>query len=445
VFSGGPLVEAGGLTCKAGGTAIACGLPIVTKGTATAVVTTATNGSTSAVTVTLDGTNGAWDDYYAMVKCVGSGTRGTAGIKLQVSLDAGRTFGPVLSLGTATTLAIPNSGLTINFGAGDLKSGDHWRFSTTAPAWDVAGVAAGIVALASSQYGVAGWGSMHLVGVSSASDVANFQSDLEALVAQFLYERMITSAADALAPVVWGGSGETETAWVTRVATAFSAASAKRVCVAAGYYNMPSPYPNAYAGTPSYRRSIAWADAARRVKVATQRRGGAVSDGSLKTIVVDPASDPGDGFVYHDERNVQGLDAARFMTGITWPKRTGIFVCAENLMAPNGSQFTELVLGNVVDFASAIAYEIGVEEVSDDLLMTDAGTLDKIDALKLAGKINGALKSRMVDTKMVSSAACAVDTTANVGATRNILVAVTITTKLYVDSVTITFNVNVPV
>src|SRR5712691_1914384 len=55
---GGEFCESCGMVAKAGGTVIAVGIPLVTKGTATAVQATVPGGSTSAVTVTLDGTNG---------------------------------------------------------------------------------------------------------------------------------------------------------------------------------------------------------------------------------------------------------------------------------------------------------------------------------------------------------------------------------------------------
>jgi hypothetical protein len=443
-FAGGPLVEAAGLVCAAGGTVIAVSCPIVTPGTATAVTATVTT-STSTITVTLDGTNGAWDTYYVMMKCIASGTVGAAGMSVQISLDAGRTFGGTLFLGTANTLAIPNTGITLNFGAGRLTAGDYWRFSTTAPAPNDAGISAAITALANSAYGVAGWGSMHIVGTLSAATVTNIQAYLTTLTTtNFIFTRALTEARDAIAPVAWGGTGETESAWGTSLTTAFGSTSAKRVSVGAGYYNMPSTYPNSYAGTPSYRRPLTWADAVRRVLVQPQRRGGRVKDGSLSNIVVNPASDPGDGFIYHDETNNPVFDAARFMSAKTWPKKTGFFIVHENLMAPNGSQFTDLVLGNVIDVASDIAYVEGVNEISDDLTLTDTGTLAPTDALGLQNTIAGAIKTNMTDVAMISGATVAVSQTQNVLATSTIPITISILPRGYVDVITETINLGVP-
>jgi hypothetical protein len=442
-FENGPLVEAGGLTCQAGGTVVAIRLETISHGGATAVVPTIPGSSTSVVTVSLDGTNGAFDEYYVRVKCATGGTIGATGIVLQFSLDAGRHFGPLIPLRTASEYEIPNTGVTVEFGAGTLVAGDYWSFSTSAPTWDVGGVADAFEALRASPYGLAGWGSAHLVGVLASGDVAAVQTELEELEEHFIFSRLITSSRDAAAPTAWGGSGETESAWMTSITTAYSAVDADRVCVGAGYYNMPSPYRNAVAGSPSFRRPLAWADAVRRVGVPPQRRGGRVRDGSLTNISVDAGSDPLDGFIYHDERVNPGLDAARFLAAMTWAKKQGFYVCHENLMAASGSQFTELVIGNVIDIACDIAYETGLDEISDDLRTKDNGTLYETDATILQDAFDLALKTNMTDVAMITRGFTSVSRVANVLSTKKIPVTVTIVPRVYVDEVNITLNLGV--
>lgn len=442
-FTAGPLVEAAGLVTQAGGTVIAMRLTQTAAGTATAVVPVVTGGSTCVLTLTLDGTVGAYDDYYVRILCTYGGTRGTTGIQFKVSLDAGRNYGSIVSLGTATTYVISGTGITVNIAAGTMVAGDYWSFSTTAPAWDSTSLTAAITALANSAYGVSGWGSMHLVGVASATIVANAQTYLEALTgSKYIYSRTLASTRDALAPVAWGGSGETETTWITSLQTAFSATNAKRVTPGAGYYNMPSVYPNSSAGLPSYRRPLAWADAVRRVLVPPQRRGGRVKDGSLSNIIVNPASDPSDGFIYHDERANPGLDASRFMSAITWPKKQGFFICHENLMAQVGSQFTDLTLGNVIDVACDIAYATAVDEIGSDLQLQANGTLFPTDAIGLQNTINSALATFMTNVAMVSSATAVVDQSVNVAVTNNIVITVTVQPRGYVNSITETINLS---
>ena len=59
---------------------------------------------------------------------------GTGPIYIQTTLDAGRTWSPSIKLTTATTYTIPNSGITINFGTGNLNPGDVAYGVSTAPA-----------------------------------------------------------------------------------------------------------------------------------------------------------------------------------------------------------------------------------------------------------------------------------------------------------------------
>lgn len=438
-FTGGPLVEAAALTAANRGTVIAVSIPIVTPGTVTSVIATVPGSSTSAVTVASTG-DGIVDTFYVMVQCATGGTIGTNGIQIQVSLDAGRSFGASINLGLAVNYIIPNTGLRLEFGAGIMVAGDYWRFSTTGPKGNDAGIQAAVAALLASQYAVAGWGSMHLVGESSATTVTNVQSYIQSATSQYVYTRIISESRDALAPTAWGGSGETEVTWMASLATAFSATSAKRVCVGAGYYNTPTVLPNPVAGTPSYRRPLSWSDSVRRVNVAPQRKGGAVSDGALSTIVVNPVTDPGDGFIYHDERVNPGLDAARFMTAITWPKYQGFYICHENLMSPTGSQFTELVLGNVIDVACDIGYATAVQEIGDDLRLTASGSLLSQDATVLQNRIDQALSINMTNVSMVSDAYSSVSQTENVRSTHNIPIAITVNPKGYVNSISEVVN-----
>lgn len=439
-FGYGPLVEAAGLVCSSGGVVIAQRLPINAAGTAQAVQFTGTGDSV--ITVTLDGTIGAFDDYFVRVDVVKGGTIGTAGIQLRVSLDAGRHFGPTINLGTASTYTIPNTGITLNFAAGDLDAGDKAQFQTIAPQWDTAGVQAAVNALAASVFAVQGWGSMHLVGPCAAADATTIQGYIDGLRNRYNFARILLSARDAAAPTTWGGSGESEAAWMTALETAFSATSAKRIVVGGGYYNTPSAFPNAAAGTPSYRRSGTWSVAARRVLLQPNNSSWRVRDGSLANIVVDPSTDPGDGFIYHDEAITPGLDDARLMSFRTWPKKPGIFCTRDPLMSPVGSQFTLLPYGNVIDLACTIGYETGVEIVGDDLLTNDNGTLQTDSALTLQNGILGAINANMGG--MISNAVVSVDLSANVQATGNIPVAITVTQRTVIGKVTETVGLSIP-
>lgn len=452
-FVGGPLVEAGGMVCSVGNVCVAVSCPIVTKGTAYAVQATVPGGSTSVITTTLDSTNGCWDQYYVVVKCLTGCTIGVTGGIVQVSLDAGRNFGAPISLGTANTLVlgapfspvtVGGTGIQLNFGAGTLVAGDSWRFGTVAPTWNDAGVAAAITAFQASQYAVAGVGSAHIVGVSAAGDISAFQTDLQALVGNYIFSRAIVELRDALAPTTFGGSGETEATWIAALATVTSGETAQpRICADGGHYNTPSPYANAAGGSPSYRRPLAWTHAVRRTQIPLQRRAGRVKDGPYSTIAVNPATDVSDGFIYHDERVTPGLNAARIGSAMTWPKKgLGFFQCQEPLLSAPGSQFVELAIGNVLDAACDIGYAAGVEEVSDDLKTQANGTLDTVDLNVLQGGIQIALEEGLIQTPTVSAVTAVVSSTQNVLATGVIPITISITPRAYANSISETINLS---
>src|SRR5215471_2162706 len=423
-FIGGPLVEAGGLICQAGNVCVAVSAPIVTKGVATAVQPTVPGGSTSTVSVTVDTTPGAWDDYYVRLRCLTGGNVGTAGIVVQVTLDAGRSFGSPIALGTATLLylgqgalntpVVGGTGVQVNFGVGTMVAGDYWSFSTTGPQPDAAGRAAALAAYFASQFAVQGVGSVHIVGpLSGSTDISTLQTNLQTGTNGYVYQRAICELRDVFPPTAWGGSGESEATWMTSLATFVAGDVAQpRVTPDGGYYNTPSAFANQAGGLPAYRRPLAWSHAVRRTQIPLQRRAGRVKDGPYANITVNPSADPADGFVYHDERVTPGLNAARIGSALTWPKNgAGFFQCQEPLLSAPGSQFTELAIGNVLDVACDIAYAAGVEEVSDDLKAQKNGTLDPVALNTFQGAIQTALDQGMIQTPLVSDVTAIVSPT----------------------------------
>jgi hypothetical protein len=181
----------------------------------------------------------------------------------------------------------------------------------------------------------------------------------------------------------------------------------------------------------------------RRTEVGLATRAGRVKDGPYSNISVNPASDPSDGFIYHDERVTPGLNAARIGSAMTWPKKgQGFFQCQEPLLSANGSQFTEIVIGNVLDAACDIAYAAGVEEVSDNLQVQANGTLEPVTLNTFQGEIQNALNEGLVQTPLVSSVTAVVSKTQNVLGTGVIPVTITVTPLAYANSISETINLS---
>lgn len=395
-------------------------------------------------------TGTATDRYFVQVKIVTGGTIGTAGIVFQVSYDAGRNYGPQIALGTATTYALSDSnldtGLTLHFGSGTLTAGDTARCSTVAPAPSVAGIQSAIAALqAYSNLSGTQWGSMHIAAILQGSDATSIETTLDGLATNnFVYTRTICEVRDASPPAVWGGTGESGATWSAAILSDFASITARRVSPSAGYYNMPAAFPTYLAGTPSYRHSLGYAYAARECVIPAQRHAGRVRDGSLSQIVVNPNSDPGDGFVYWDSASGPTLDyflpggAGRFTTARTRQSLSGYYISNPLTLAPVGSDFTLMPRGLVMDVACAIAHSTLEQFVNADLQTAPNGTLLDKDADTVRMAVGGALTANMVNVGMISGFVVAVDQTNNIIVTSTLVVNITILGVGYILQETVT-------
>lgn len=431
----GTLTELCGKIISRGGTVLAVKTPSNTAGALSAVASTAA-GSTSVVTVT--GT--PYDTYYVRVKCTKTGTIAAAGPQFQISLDAGRTYGPVISLGSAVTYVIPNTGITLNFAAGHLDVGATYTFKATEPLWNTAGVQAAIAAFQATQYAMIGVGGTIVAGDATGADASTINGYLDTLAGQKVFTRALTNIRDASPPSAYAGTGETEAAWTTAINTSVSGVDAKRVLVGAGHYNMPSVIPNSAAGTPRYRRPYTWALACRQVQIPPQRHAGRVKDGALLDVVIDPTVDPSDGFVYHDERLNPGLKASRFAVAKTRIKKTGYYADDPFLMAATGSVFELLPLGIVMDIACGIVTDVGQTDINEDIRLNKNGTIFENEARSVESRMLRALTANMFNANMISGASVAVDRGNNVRSTKTVNVNVSIESRGYVLQENITIG-----
>ena len=422
-FGYGPLVELGALLISQGATVIATKCAQTAAGTAT--VPSGESGG-SAVTTTLDATAGAFDMYFCQLNITQGGTVGGAGqtIRFEVSLDAGRTFGPVQVVDVATaptTFAIPNTGITLNFSAGTIVAGDQIKFSTKEPKTSAANVATAIAALGNSAYALSGWGSMIVHGAAasadafSTADTATINTALDTLATGQLYDRCFVNVRDAIYPTAWGGAGETDSTDATALIAASTARNAKRVSACAGYYNVPSAIANTVASTPRYRRPCSWAIQARKTLVQVQTLSSRVKDGPLTTVVVDTTNDPTDGFVYHDERVNPGLDAAGYASLWTRLQQgSGFFVRSENLFSPIGSDFDLFAVGQCFDNFCNVLVRYFTTQIDESVRTNSNGTIYENDAQQLESGALAAVAAAMPGQYQAPNTSVTIDRSYNV-------------------------------
>ena len=414
------------------------------------IFTTSAPSATSVVpTITLDDTNGAWDDFNIQFTYTGlvAGTVGTGPIPFTLSLDANRNTGPVQQLGAATSFVIPNTGITLNFTSTQVfQPGDYFTLSTFMPAWDTAGIESAFEALLASPFAASGWGGDTVIlGPCTGANASTIDTYAEEILADnYQYTRVLVSVRDAKAPLAWGGPGESAATWSTEISTDYSEVGAKRIVASAGNYNMPSPTQAQAPVVPSitYRRNLGWALAARQISIPPQRSAGRVRDGSLQNIVINPSVDPTDGFVYWDERTQGGtLTAQRFSAATTRiPNLPGYYILVgPNLMSQAGSQFVILPQGNVIDVASAIFIQAAQQEINTDVLTNlVGGSLTALQASQIEAQILQPITINMVNTQEIQGAMVIVDTTNDVLETMNVNIACVVLARGYIETITAT-------
>ncbi len=385
-----------------------------TSGTATTV--SGATGNTSSSTVTVTGEPA--DDYEAVVSVVTGGTIGVGPVRIALSLDNGRNTGPSVNLGAATSYANPNTGLTLNFGGGALVTGDSFKFKTAAPAWGMGDVTSALSVLASSP--VAWGGGVHIVGIATGANATTCESDLDSMATnQFRYTFGLMSARD------FDPTDATEAAWMAAVEADFASVDAKRVCVGAGYVNVQSPIKNPVCGAPAYRRSISWPAAQRIVQVAPHVHLGRVRDGALLgTTGPGTASLTADGYIYHDERANPGFDTARLMAARTIVNRPGVYIRNPNLLAPPGSDFTQLHFRRVMDVACALTHDSLEEFINDSVRLNADGTILEKDAQHIEAIARSALNAGLVAPGDATSVVVVIDRTNNIQATSTLKITI---------------------
>lgn len=316
-FGGGPLVEAAAHYLEA------YGRPVVLVRTAasTAGIAGAVNddGVAGTSVITLTGT--PIDDHELAFRVVTGGTIGEAGITFQWSLDGGRTWSAVTSLGTSTTFAVPGSGVTINFAAGTLLAADTASARLTAPAWTTAELAAAVDALAAS---AVSWEILQPIGPLDADAVDSLDLKFAAMQAAGKDRSWIGNARMPAA-------GESEAAYLAAMQTALGAKATTFGSICAGACKLTSSVTGR-----KYRRPVSYVYAAREASVSEEINVADINLGPLRGVSIRDANGNPD---EHDESLNPGLDDARFTVLRTFEGEPGVYVNRPRLFSSPTSDF----------------------------------------------------------------------------------------------------------
>jgi hypothetical protein len=204
---------------------------------------------------------------------------------------------------------------------------------------------------------------------------------------------------------------------------------ADRVGVTAGHYNFVSPVTQT-----QFRRPLLWGAASRDAGVAIQVDLGEVDKGNIPLVL--PATP--DGFIYHDENYLSGLDAARFISMWSLAGLPGLYIMNPNLMAGPGSDFKWLQYGHVVDAACIIAYQYFVTRLSSPVRVdSTTGFILPTDANTLERSCNGRLNDGLTNAGAVSSAIATINRSENILSIQKIDVTIKIVPLAYLKSIAV--------
>lgn len=401
-FGSGPLVEAAAhrierygapvVVVRTGNTVAGTVSAITKSGTGTATCVIATSPAAAPV-----------DDYELVFKVVTGGTLGVAGVTYQVSLDGGRNFDPVQSLGVADIVAIGTSGVSFDFNTGTFVAGDTFKATTTAPQWNGSEMTAALDAL---KVTAIDWELVHIVGAIDATTFDNLETAIAGMMAAGRARAWIGNTRIPSA-------GETEAAY----ASALGALSAAKASTYGSLYSGACKATSSVSGR-SYRRPVAFATAALEASVTEDVNIADVNLGPLAGVSIrDVNGNPDE----HDESINPGLDDLRFGTLRTWDGYAGVYVNRPRLFSPNGSDFQLMPHRRVMNLAHSTLRAYFVRRLNKAVIVSrSTGFITEAEAIEIELAATALLRSVLLAKPKASHVLFTLSRTDNVLSTKTL-------------------------
>lgn len=331
-----------------------------------------------------------FDTYNVIVTIVASGTIGVAGITYTYSLDGGNVTSGPQALGTATTLTIPNTGVSLALGAGTLASGATYQAFTGRPMLNDTDVTNGLNVLGTSRIPFEGI----LIDAScGAGTVGVVDTILAGWEARGMFAFALLNSRFKLEP---SPATETEAAYATALGALFGNQTSIRVCVGADGGHSASPITGW-----NLKRPTTMFLAARAMAVPIGEDPAFVGRGALINCqIADSNGNPFD----HDEDLFPNLDALRLTTLRSFAPGgpQGVYFCNANSIQPSGGAFPYLQHIRLINAACRIAWATltgnlsrGVRKNLTKDPTTGIVTILESDAAQLETQVNDAMSQTL--------------------------------------------------
>lgn len=364
----GPMPQQAARLSSKGIAVAVCRTASTTAGACSAVTPFATGASVVTVTVAT-----AFDTYRVRLLVVTGGTVGITGIVFQISLDGGETYGAIVRLGTATTYAIPNTGITLSFTSASMVAGEFVSFTTTEPKWAAGDLSTALDAIAAN--GIP-WDFLGIVGSMNATESATLKTWLTAQETAKRPTRAIVETVRMAASAAWTPAADAT--WQAVLIADWATQTTKRTCIGAGDARWVSTIDNSV-----YLRPLSWfaVEMASLFDPARYELGRVKDDGHSTGPIDGSLFDPNGNPIGHNETNYPGLyepaiASIGFMVARTYPEKgRSVYIAKAKLFSPQGSDFVSFRLGRVMDLAEITMNAYFINEIQETPPVNPNGTI----------------------------------------------------------------------
>jgi len=350
---------------------------------------------------------------------------------VRFSLDGGRTFGASVGIPSSGVYVLPNTGVTVTFGAGTFVVGDTFELYTAAPAFDTTTLNAALTGLSAVS------GDYEFVHVAGAIDVTHAAILKAWGIARQTAGEYTFSQSGARDQAL----GESAATWYTALGgaspgfTGYDFGRYGDVHASHGYVESVV-YPGCF-----FRRNGAVLRSARLAQIAVSEHPGKVQTGPIAGLMADTDT----ASVIHDGATYTALDAYRFSTmQRVLGRPRGEWYFTSRTMAPATSDFGEIQRIRVMCVAAAAALtQMALYIGSDPEVKTDgSGQLTEGEALIADAEITAAMKRAVVDApnSFATRASATVGRTTDVLATGTMTAAISVVPKGSINAVTTTIT-----
>ena len=344
-------------------------LPTVTPGVAGSVTFTGTGDSV----VTVTGT--PYDTYSVIMEVLKAGTVGTDGIQIRYSLNGGKEYSAPYYLGTAVTFAIPNTGVTLNFAAGDLDLGDTAEFELTEPLPDSAGIQSAIEALRT--HGV----NFDCIALATPASAALLTAMNSKIVSLKTHGKHMWGLAGWAIP----GTAETDAAYASATNASLNTISTDKI----GLTTWSADYISSISGY-LLKRTPLFAALNVLTPAVISENSAAISGHQVPALLADEDGNQ----IYHDALYDESL-SDRTITLRTWPGQPGVYITRARLLSAPADSAQLIIHRRLVNRAEQLADAYFATVVNTPIEVAPNGTISPEEAIRIEQGMQAALEDGM--------------------------------------------------